>query len=69
MLYEVITYEGLREKREKIQNMFNKLKSIEKMTSVMYNENEKEKAIYYILLILVNKLDLDFKECYFLEYA
>jgi len=61
-------YEGLREKREKIQNMFNKLKSIEKMTSVMYNENEKEKAIYYILLILVNKLDLDFKECYFLEY-
>ena len=61
-------YEGIREKREKIQNMFNKLKSIEKMTSVIYNESNKEKAVYYILLILVNKLDLGFKESYFLEY-
>ena len=61
-------YNELEEKNNHLSNLFDTLQSIDKLTSVVYKEQDKNTAIYYILLILINKLKLGYKEAYYFEY-
>ena len=62
-------YNELEEKNNHLSNLFDTLQSIDKLTSVVYKEQDKNTAIYYILLILINKLKLGYKEAYYFEYS
>lgn len=62
-------YNELEEKNNHLSNLFYTLQSIDKLTSVVYKEKDKNTAIYYILLILINKLKLGYKEAYYFEYS
>lgn len=61
-------YQQVEDKNTKLEELFTKIKTIEKLVSVIYNEKDKKTAIYYILLIIINKLELNYKEAFFFEY-
>lgn len=62
-------YGELEKKNIKLNMLIEKIKIIDKLISVIYNEKDKKSAIYYLLLVLVgNKMKLSYKEAYFFEY-
>ena len=61
-------YNELEEKNTHLNSLVQMLQSLDKLTSVVYKENDKYTAIYYILLILISKIKLGYKEAYFFQY-
>jgi signal transduction histidine kinase/DNA-binding response OmpR family regulator len=61
-------YQEVEEKNKALKDLIEKIKTIEKLISVVYNEKDKNTAIYYNLLIIINQLGLNYKEGYFFEY-
>lgn len=62
-------YGELEKRNSKLNMLIEKIKTIDKLISVIYNENDKNSAIYYLLLVLVgNKMKLSYKEAYYFEY-
>ena len=61
-------YSELEEKNSHLNDLLHTLQSIDKLISVVYKEQDKNTAIYYILLILINKLKLGYREAYYFEY-
>ncbi|TDT71852.1 signal transduction histidine kinase [Hypnocyclicus thermotrophus] len=61
-------YQEVEEKNKTLKDLIEKIKTIEKLISVVYNEKDKNTAIYYNLLIIINQLGLNYKEGYFFEY-
>lgn len=58
----------LEEKNEYLSDLLDMLKSIDKLISVVYKEQDRSTAVYYILLILINKLKFGYKEAYYFEF-
>ena len=61
-------YNELEEKNIYLNSLLEMLQSIDKLITVVYKEQDKVTAIYYILLILVNKIKLGYKEAYFFQH-
>lgn len=61
-------FNELEEKNSYLNSLIQTLQSIDKLTSLVYKEKDKETAIYYILLILVNKIKLGYREAYYFQY-
>ena len=61
-------YNELEEKNNHLSDLLHTLQSIDKLISVVYKEQDKNTAVYYILLILINKLKLGYREAYYFEY-
>lgn len=61
-------YNELEEKNSYLNSLLEMLQSIDKLITVVYKEQDKITAIYYILLILVNKIKLGYKEAYFFQH-
>lgn len=62
-------YGELEKRNLKLNLLIEKLRTIDKLISVIYNETDKNSAIYYLLLVLVgNKMKLGYKEAYYFEY-
>jgi signal transduction histidine kinase/DNA-binding response OmpR family regulator len=62
-------YGELEKRNVKLNMLIEKVKTIDKLISVIYNESNKNSAIYYLLLVLVgNKMNLSYNEAYYFEY-
>lgn len=62
-------YGELEKRNVKLNMLIEKIKTIDKLISVIYNESNKNSAIYYLLLVLVgNKMNLSYNEAYYFEY-
>lgn len=61
-------FNELEEKNNHLNDLFHTLQSIDKLISIVYKEQDKNTAVYYILLILINKLKLGYKEAYYFEF-
>ncbi len=62
-------YGELEKKNIKLNMLLEKIKIIDKLIAVIYNEKDKNSAIYYLLLVLVgNKMKLNFREAYYFDY-
>ncbi len=62
-------YGELEKKNVKLNMLLEKIKIIDKLIAVIYNEKDKNSAIYYLLLVLVgNKMKLNFREAYYFDY-
>lgn len=61
-------FKALSKKTKELNEIVEKLKSIEKLATVIYTEKDKAKAVYYILLLMVSKLKIAYTEGVFFEY-
>lgn len=61
-------FEEIEKKRKEIENMFEKVKTLENLVSMIYTEKDIKKAIDYVLMLIVSKYGLSYKKGIFLEY-
>lgn len=61
-------FEEVEEKRKELADMFEKVKTLENLVSVIYTEKDKKRAVDFVLMLIISKYGLNYRKGMYLEY-